>query len=575
MTGPLGASDLFLLEAGEALDQLAALTRQESPPPADEFVRAARLLRGSAVMARQQPIAGAAAALEVLARAGREQGLDWKPALREELVQAVEEFRALVRRTPAWTEVDSARATGLARRLEALAGESPPRRRDPSSPPGADPPAGMLTFVAREAALIATALDHASLALAEESGDREALFAVIRRTQSLRGLAELGEFSPLPEILDAVELVVGDLTRAFDSPPGVRDVLAAASGALTRAARDVAGRGTADPDSAEARQFTDRLLRTFAVERDVVPIESLYADGDPDPVIRPAAQPQFDPPEPPGPLELVSQGEHLCQSADLIVRSGSTIERDLRLYRLLGALRSAATPGPDPVAGALTVFARSAREALASGVGSRAADDLIGALRQAGELLRGAAETDDRMLLSRRLLDTAYRIDQLRAAVPDSDVVPIESLAPDAPTPASRAPAGDEGLPIVPIASLTPDGPAHPLETGWDRYRQLLRERGAVAPSLDALLGAEGRPAPGDRLPETRPGRAPAGPAPSLEDPPVEVTALCYRGRAALERADEVGRQLARELALDRGPDAIHSLLQELLDLVPLALIES
>jgi hypothetical protein len=55
----------------------------------------------------------------------------------------------------------------------------------------------------------------------------------------------------------------------------------------------------------------------------------------------------------------------------------------------------------------------------------------------------------------------------------------------------------------------------------------------------------------------------------------VDIRALCYRGRGALERAEQVRRQLADALSHDGGLDALRPLLQELLDLVPLALAES
>src|SRR3989442_11058187 len=74
MTGPaqpLGMSDFFALEAGEYLERLDGLLAKSDHPNADELVRLARALRGSALMANQQPIARAAAGLELLARAGR------------------------------------------------------------------------------------------------------------------------------------------------------------------------------------------------------------------------------------------------------------------------------------------------------------------------------------------------------------------------------------------------------------------------------------------------------------------------------------------------------------------------
>jgi hypothetical protein len=55
----------------------------------------------------------------------------------------------------------------------------------------------------------------------------------------------------------------------------------------------------------------------------------------------------------------------------------------------------------------------------------------------------------------------------------------------------------------------------------------------------------------------------------------IEIGLLCYSGRAALERAAAVRQQLAEELERHGGIEAsIQPLLQELLDLVPLALVE-
>jgi hypothetical protein len=399
---------------------------------------------------------------------------------------------------------------------------------------------------------------------------------VIRRMQSLRGLAELGELVPLPEILDGIELAVGDLTRLFAPPPGVDEVMAAASLALTRLSRDIAEQGRPEPESEEASRFTELLLRAFAVERDVVPIESLFFTGDPEPVAPPLSQPQFAAPAPLGPLELVSHGEHLCQSAERIESAGSAIERDLRLYHLLGSLRSAGTPGPDPVAGALVVFARSAREALAAGVAARATPALVSCLREAGELLRAVADADDRMLISRRILDAAYRLDGLRlaeaspplpvsTAAPEPTVVPIASLLYDSPATSAaelsvvpiESLGYDQPADVVPIEALAPE-PVGGLEASFRTYDRLRREQGPVSPSLGALAG-----------------RAPAGQAAAGETVAVEIGVLCYSGRAALERAAAVRQQLAAELSRNGGLESIKPLLQELLDLVPLALAGS
>lgn len=555
MSNPLATMDFFTLEAGECLDRLEAMVDAEERPPADDFLRTVRVLRGSALMAGQQPIARAAAGLEAVARALREGRRTWDPAAKEHLAQAVEEFRLLVRRVREWSETDSSRATRLGLGLESLAGR--PAGDSERRPGPGELNTGVRAFVAREGALIASALDRAARALHATPGDREPLYTVIRRMQSLRGLAELGDLVPLPEILDGIELAIGDLTRLFAPPPRVDEVMSSASAALTRLSRDIAERGRPEPDAEETRRFTDLLLRAFAVERDVVPIESLYFADDPSPLTPPLAQPRFTAPAPLGPLELVSQGEHLCQVADLLGRSASATERDLRLYRLLGALRAAAVPGPDPVAGALAVFARSTREALAAGVAAESAGSLVAALRDAGELLRSIVDADDRMLVSRRLLDVAHRLDGLRGAVaaaapppapaaapeavvPIEPVVPIESLAYD-----GEPVTGQE---VVPITALAPDSG---LERSFATLERLQRERAPAAPSLDGLLGG----------------------AAGAEDV-VAIETLCYRGRAALERAAAVRVEIAAALDRREQLEILQPLIRELLDLVPLALAE-
>jgi hypothetical protein len=356
-------------------------------------------------------------------------------------------------------------------------------------------------------------------------------------------LAELGDLAPLPDILDGIELAVGDLTRLFAPPPGVDEVMDAAAHALTRMSRDVAERGRPDPEAEEARRFTELLLRAFAVERDVVPIESLYHPDDPQPVSHPSSQPQFTAPEPFGPLELVSHGEHLSQSADLIAGARSSTERDLRLYHLLGALRTASAPSADPVAGALGIFARSAQEALAAGVGGRAVEDLVTRLREAGALLRAVGESDDRMLISRRLLDVAHRMDGLRGSTePAGEPVAIDSLG------------YESEADVVPIESLAPDAPA--LETSFRTLGRLVRERAPTTASLRLILSKAARP-------------------PAFEEPAVPIGTLCYRGQAALERANAVRNQLAAQLTGQASLETLQPLLQELLDLVPLALAEA
>src|SRR5688572_5687306 len=118
---PLGMSDFFALEAGEYLDRLDALLQTPAPAP-DEMVRLARALRGSALMASQQPIARAAMGLEALARGLREGRRHWDVATKQLATRAVDDLKIFVRKVAAWTDQDTALAEALAAQLEQLGG---------------------------------------------------------------------------------------------------------------------------------------------------------------------------------------------------------------------------------------------------------------------------------------------------------------------------------------------------------------------------------------------------------------------------------------------------------------------
>src|SRR6266566_2747041 len=94
---PLGMSDFFALEAGEYLERLDGMLAKGDSPSADEIVRLARALRGSALMANQPAIARAAAGLEVLARAVREGRRAWDPQTQQLALRAVDDLKIFVR----------------------------------------------------------------------------------------------------------------------------------------------------------------------------------------------------------------------------------------------------------------------------------------------------------------------------------------------------------------------------------------------------------------------------------------------------------------------------------------------
>jgi hypothetical protein len=437
---------------------------------------------------------------------------------------------------------------------------------------------GIRAFVAREGALVASALDRAARSLESTPEAREPLYAVLRRMQSLRGLAELADLSPLPEVLDGIELAVGDLTRLFAPPPGVPALLDSAAAALTRIARDVAERGTPDADAPEAQLFTDRLLRAFASEDDVMPIDRLLDSSVADAVVRSTAQPQFAPPAPLGSVEIVSHGEHLVQAAELLLHAPTTTARDLRLYALVPAFRAAGIPGRDALTPALARFATSACRAIADGTAVADVPRFATMLQSAGAILRSVADAGPDTALATRLDELTRELEPEPAMagpagttpktidiVGDAEVVPIESLAFDGepaivspepsmpPTEAWPAPVTDD---VVSILSLAP-------------------EPSAADADVVSILSLE----PDDQLPIERGfaeyrHRVLAGPSAvaSHETPVVDITALCYRGRAALERAAEVRTEIAARLERHPGLDAGDPLVRELLDLVPLAL---
>lgn len=614
MTRPHGTADFFALEAGECLDRLEqAITHPDGPRP-DDMLRAARALRGSALMASQAGVARAAAGFEGLARAVRDRGRAWDASVRERSAQGVDELRHLVRRAREWTDAETTRAGRLAADLDALAGSSSGDVLRPGGAPAAGTAStGVRAFVAREGALIASALDRAARALETAPESREPLYAVLRRMQSLRGLAEIAELPPLPEILDGIELAVGDLTRLFAPPPGVSDVLDAAAAALTRISRDVTEHGRPQGDPPEARAFTEGLLRAFAAEADVVPVESLYRDGDPEPMQRSTAQPQFAAPSALGIVEMVSYGEHLVQAADRITGASQGSTRDLRLYALVGPFRSVAVPGSDPVSPALATFGRAARDAIGTGKAAKDPSDFAGALREAGAVLRSLAEGAGHVEAGRRLRALAQRIGgasavpaEPRASAASAPVQPARGEAaleppgsatqdqparsPQAPaaaldrtTPAGvanvPAPAASEPAPAAAPVAIEPTPEAEPVAIETLAYDGESVFAAEILP-IDALApaGRIGLERGFDRYREllTPSAGGPAATTPPVAAAPdediVDIGALCYSGRRALERAAEIRAEIARHARDGRDLSGVEPLVRELLDLVPLAL---
>ncbi len=565
---PLGMSDFFALEAGEYLERLDGLLATGSNPSADEIVRLARALRGSALMANQHAIARTAAGLEALARAVREGRRAWDPQTQQHALRGVDDLKIFVRRAGSWTEADTAKAEALALELEQLAGRPSAQIRAVEAL-GLD--AGARAFVAREGAAIAGALERAAQALRANPLARDPLQLVMRALQPLRGLAALNDLPPLPDLLEGIERAIGELSRSGLEPPAnVSELFQVAGSAIARAAREVAERGRPDPEGADFRHFAALVVKFMESEPDAVSIGALYySDSGPHIVSRgvPAARPSTL-----GKLELVSHGEHLRQAADSLERAPSATQRELRAHTLGTTFRALADAGGGVLADRVAQFAVAAREALASGIAVNNPAAFAAELRRVGDLLARSSTGDEEAL--------ATELDAFTAAL--RTIRPGAAPAPPRPAPAPRAaptptPAPPRAaapvVPVVKAAAAAPapaPAPAAPqraaqaipetpdLVGSWAAYQRLV-EGGIGAASLAELIAGAAAvervptPAPGSRLP-----------APS---PPVDVRALLYRGERALRRAQEL-----RAAAKQVSGDALRELVEEVCDLVALAL---
>jgi chemotaxis protein histidine kinase CheA len=546
---PLGMSDFFALEAGEYLERLDALLSKGDSPNADELVRLARALRGSALMANQHAIARAAAGLEALARAVREGRGGWDARTKQLAVRGVDDLKIFVRRAANWTDADTAKAEALSQELEQLAGR-PSAQIRAAEAIGLD--AGARAFVAREGAAIASALDRAAQALRANPLAHDPLQHVLRAIQPLRGLAAVNDLPPLPDLLDGIERAIAELSRSGIEPPAnVGEVFQSGATAIARAAREVAERGRPDPDGPDFRQFAGLIVSFMDAEPDVVSIGSLYySDSGPHIVSRgvPATRPSTL-----GRLELVSHGDHLRQAADSLERAPSATQRELRAHTLATTFRALANAGGGVVADKVAQFAQAAREAVASGIAVSSPGAFAAELRRVGELLARSGSSDEEALATELDAVTAA----IRALEPGA---PAPAPAPSpAPAPPPRAPAPAPAAPAPPSSARAADAVPETADLigSWAAYQRLAT--GPIGPaSLDELLaGVEGG--------VSAPLRQAAGA--SSEVAVVDVRTLVYRGERALARAQEL-----RAAAKQASGDNLRALIEEVCDLVALAL---
>src|SRR5438093_942959 len=553
---PLGMTDFFALEAGEYLDRLDGLLQATATPPADELVRLARALRGSALMASQQPIARAAMGFEALARALREGRRQWDAATKQIATRAVDDIKIFVRNAGKWSDADTAKAEALASQLEQLGGR-PSAQVRAAEAMGLD--AGARAFVAREGAAIASALDRAGRALRTNPLAHDPLQQVLKAIQPLRGLAALNDLPPLPDLLEGIERAIGELNRTTGNPPqGWGDMIAElfqmAATSIAHAAREVAERGRPDPESAEFRRFAGLLVKFMDSEPDIVPIETLGT------IVRRGTAATPTRPATLGRLELVSHGEHLRQAADSLERAPSATQRELRAHTLAGTFRVLGAAGGGPVAERVAEFAQAAREAVSSGIAVNQAAHFAAELRKAGEVLSASGSGDETstaaalaaVTLAVRRLGGAAGAEPVRPApAPGPPRAPVPPPPPT--TPADRAPPRVSGATRAP--SLQARQPLIGAESAtdivgtWTRYQQLVAA-GVGPASLEELIA----------------GTIVHRPRGNGSDP-VDIRTLLYKGARARERVQEL-----REAAKRASGDALRAIIDEVCDLVVLAI---
>ena len=113
-------NDYFASEATEYLDQLERLLALPGPPDADQLLRLATGVRGSAQMAGAETVAGVAERLEDAARSIVSANLSWSEELRELSRQTVGDLKLLVRALNRWGHEEERRVRDAITRWEGI-----------------------------------------------------------------------------------------------------------------------------------------------------------------------------------------------------------------------------------------------------------------------------------------------------------------------------------------------------------------------------------------------------------------------------------------------------------------------
>lgn len=624
MTASAGVLDFFIVEASEYLERLDNLLTSAGPagPNADSFGRYARALRGSATMSRQYGIADIAGALERIARALRNRAMGWTPAASAAVIAAVDDLRILVRAVREWGPADDRRAQARTAELDRLAPGPGGGGNVPivASVPDPEAPLSGAQFLSNETADLARALEQ--LVAAPE--DATAIGAIAGRVRALRGVADLKDLPPLPEIIDALEHSLKTLELGAPGPmPSAKQksVFATAAAALRRAARDIGQRGRPLPGAPEAIAFHNALAalpdETANADR-IVPVAQLFYDDAGPHVVSAASTPPTTASER-FRMEVVSLAEHLRRVVSEArnmrgPESREQIGRELRnALRALGS--SASSFGERQVARFAAEWSVKVSTLNDAGLTAldRAATILADPETRPEQLARAleqlaaprsatAASRSTVALLSSDVLEPTppAPVPALPEAAPLSFAAPRRPMATPpmaamAPAPvAPAAPPTGRGAVTPPfVPQMPPQLPAPAPAPAFEPRASMPLPAESPWPAWPASSAVPSAPLPRRSNPEFRTPTAASGdqlrsflqdgiaglrrledqplsmPTPMPDDDAVPIETLLYRGRAALRRAAELRNEWQRS-ATPPTPEAM----QELFDLLDLALVE-
>lgn len=544
MSSSVRVLDFFVVEATEYIDQMDATLGAARPggtaPDLDALGAAAHRLRGSATMARQTAIAAVSAGVERVARALRERRVSWDAASSAAMVAAVDDLRLLVRGARSWSSLEEQRARARGEELARFA------------PPGATPHTAGRTVGSRSGFLAAETLELARALDALGPGASPAMIgSATERVRALRGVADVRDMQPLPDVMEALETTLKSMELAGAARPcGPKEaaLFATSAAVLRRASRDITALGRPATDMSEMVAF-ESALSAVADESGradrIVPIAELFHGDGSSGVVSAASHPPTTPAER-FRLEVVSLAEHL-RGVVVDARSHTGGEQRDRLSReVRNAVRA--------LGATANSFGEKAVARFAAEWSTRAAaleDGALAALDAAAALFANPDTSS---------AEIARGLEKLGTGASPVRPTPMASPAQAAP---ARAPAA-AAAPIAPPAA-PPNAQAAPPEVPMAPTAGVARGRvrTPTGPALRALLqdGLTGL----SNL-ETTPLSQPAV-IPDADVVPIET--LLYRGRSALARAAELREQIRQQ-----GDMPSRESVQELFDLIDLALVE-